>query len=98
MGFQIDSGDSSDKLLVSGGSGFDNAQEQNVIIIPITSRIPSGEEGYIKENGITVINFDKSKQVVCEICSLTLKLMKGLESHKKAKYGDDGTCFYCSEC
>ena len=37
------------------------------------------------------------KQVVCEICSLTLKLMKGLESHKKAKHSDDGTCFYCSE-
>ena len=32
-----------------------------------TSRTPSGEEGYTKENEITVINFDKSKQVVCEI-------------------------------
>ena len=42
-------------------AGYDNAQEQNVIIIPITSRTPSGEEGYTKENEITVINFDKSK-------------------------------------
>ena len=47
-------GDSSDNLLVSGGgSGYDNDQEQDVIIIPITSRTP-GEEGYTKENGITV--------------------------------------------
>ena len=34
-------------------------------------RTPSGEEGYTKENEITVLNFVKSKQVVCEICSLT---------------------------
>ena len=38
------------------------------------------------------------KHVVCEICSLTLKSMKGLENHKKAKHNDDGTCFFCSEC
>ena len=57
----MESVDSSDKLLVSGGSGYDNDQEQDVIIIPITSRTPSGEEGYTKENEITVINFDKSK-------------------------------------
>ena len=30
-------------------------------------RTPSGQEGYTKENEITVLNFDKSKQVVCEI-------------------------------
>ena len=45
-----------------------------------------------------LINYDKSKHVVCEICSLTLKSMKGLENHKKAKHNDDGTCFFCSEC
>ena len=94
----MESVDSSDKLLVSGSSGYDNDQEQDAIIIPITSRTPSGEEGYTKENEITVINFDKSKQVVCEICSLTLKLMKCLEKHKKARHSDDDTCFYCSEC
>ena len=60
-------------------------------------RTPSGEEGYTKENEITVLNFDKSKQVVCEICSLTLKSMKCLEKHKKARHSDDDTCFYCSE-
>ena len=52
-------------------------------------RTPSGQEGYTKENEITVLNFDKSKQVVCEIC---------LEKHKKARHSDDDTCFYCSEC
>ena len=41
----MESVDSSDKLLVSGSSGYDNDQEENVIIIPITSRTPSGEEG-----------------------------------------------------
>ena len=51
-------------------------------------RTPSGQEGYTKENEITVLNFDKSKQVVCEIC---------LEKHKKARHSDDDTCFYCSE-
>ena len=61
-------------------------------------RTPSGQEGYTKENEITVLNFDKSKQVVCEICSLTLKSMKCLEKHKKARHSDDDTCFYCSEC
>ena len=80
----MESVDSSDKLLVSGSSGYDNDQEQDAITIPITSRTPSVIEGYTKENGVTVINFDKSKQVVCEICSLTLQLMKGLESHTSA--------------
>ena len=93
----MESGDSSDNLLVCCGPGYDNDQEQDAITIPITSRTPSVIEGYTKENGVTVINFDKSKQVVCEICSQTLKSMKGLESHKKAKHSDDGTCFYCSE-
>ena len=63
----MESVDSSDKLLVSGSSGYVNDQEQDAIIKTITSRAPSGEEGYTKENEITVINFDKSKQVVCEI-------------------------------
>ena len=61
----MESVDSSDKLLVCGGSGYDNDQEQelDVIIIPIRNRTPSGEEGYTTENGVTVINFDKSKHV-----------------------------------
>ena len=84
----MESVDSSNKLLVSGSSGYVNNQEQDAIIKTITSRAPSGEEGYTKENEITVINFDKSKQVVCEIC---------LEKHKKARHSDDDTCFYCSE-
>ena len=74
------------------------ADVQDAITIPIKGRTRSVSEGYTKENGVTVINFDKSKEVVCEICSLTLKSMKGLESHKKAKHSDDGTGFYCSEC
>ena len=94
----MESGDSSDNLLLFGGPWYDNDQEQDANTIPITSRTPSVIEGYTKKNGVTVINFDKSKQVVCELCSLTLKLMKGLESHKKAKHCNDGTCFYCSEC
>ena len=51
----MESVDSSNKLLVSGSSGYVNDQEQDAIIIPITSRTPSGEEGYTKENEITVI-------------------------------------------
>ena len=57
----MESVDSSDKLLVSGSSGYVNDQEQDAIIKTITSRAPSGEEGYTKENEITVINFDKLK-------------------------------------
>ena len=91
------SGDISDNLLVNGGPAYDKDQEQDATTIPITSMTPSVIEGYTKENGVTVVNFNKSKQIVCEICSLTLKSMKGLESHKKAKHSDDGTCFYCSE-
>ena len=94
----MESRESSDILLVSGCPGYDNDQEQDAVTIPIKSRILSVVEGYTKENGVTVVNFNKSKQIVCEICSLTLKSMKGLESHKKAKHSDDGTCFYCSEC
>ena len=56
----MESVDSSNKLLVSGSSGYVNDQEQDAIIKTITSRAPSGEEGYTKENEITVINFDKS--------------------------------------
>ena len=75
----MESRDSSDTLLVSGCPSYDNDQEQDAITIPIKGRTPSVSEGYTKENGVTVINFDKSKEVVCEICSLTLKSMKGLE-------------------
>ena len=93
----MESRDSSDTLLVSGCPGYDNDQEQDAITIPIKGRTPSVSEGYTKENGVTVVNFNKSKQIVCEICSLTLKLMKCLEKHKKARHSDDDTCFYCSE-
>ena len=93
----MESRESSDNLLVSGCPGYDNDQEQDAVTIPIKSRIPSVVEGYTKENGVTVVNFNKSKQIVCEICSLTLKLMKCLEKHKKARHSDDDTCFYCSE-
>ena len=94
----MESRESSDNLLVSGCPGYDNDQEQDAVTIPIKSRIPSVVEGYTKENGVTVVNFNKSKQIVCEICSLTLKSMKCLEKHKKARHSDDDTCFYCSEC
>ena len=52
---------SSDNVLVNDGLGNDNNQE--LIIIPITKRTPSPstQEGYSTENGVTVINFDKSK-------------------------------------
>ena len=68
----MESEDSSDNQLDCGGPGYDNDQEQDVIIIPIINRTPSAAEGYTTENGVTVINFDKSKHVVCEICSLKL--------------------------
>ena len=73
---------SSDNDLVNDGLGDDNNQE--LIIIPITKRTPSPstQEGYSTENGVTVINFDKSKHVVCDQCSLS---MKCLENHMKAK-------------
>ena len=87
----MESRESSDNLLVSGCPGYDNDQEQDAVTIPIKNRIPTVVEGYTKENGVTVVNFNKSKQIVCEICSLTLKSMKGLTIHKKAKHSDVGT-------
>ena len=62
----MESVDSSDKLLVCGGSGYDNdqEQEQDVIIIPIKNRTPSAAEGYTTENGVTVINMLYVKYVV----------------------------------
>ena len=71
--------DSSD--VSEDGLGDDNDKE--VIIIPITKRTPSTEEGYSIENGVTVINFDKSKHVVCDQCSLSLRSMKCLENYMK---------------
>ena len=62
-----ESEDSSDNQLDCGGTGYDNDQEQDVIIIPILNRTPSAAERYTTENGVTVVNFDKSKHV-CEIC------------------------------
>ena len=82
----MESRESSDNLLVSGCPGYDNNQEQDVIIIPILNRTPSAAERYTTENGVTVVNFDKSKHVVCEICSLTLTSMKYLERHKKVYF------------
>ena len=81
----MESRESSDNLLVSGCPGYDNDQEQDAVTIPIKSRIPSVVEGYTKENGVTVANFNKSKQIVA------LKSMKGLKIHKKAKHSDVGT-------
>ena len=59
------------------------------------------EIGFRTENGVTVINIDKSNMsndaiVVCEICSSTLKSMKYLERYMKSVHR--GTCFYCFEC
>ena len=36
--------------------------------IPLTNRTSSSEEGYTTENGVTVLNFNKSKHVVCDKC------------------------------
>ena len=82
----MESEDSSDSQLDCGGTGYDNDQEQDVIIIPILNRTPSAAERSTTENGVTVVNFDKSKHVVCEICSLTLTSMKYLERHKKVYF------------
>ena len=89
---------SSDNVLVNDGLGDDNNQE--LIIIPITKRTPSPstQEGYSTENGVTVINFDKSKHVACDQCSLSLRSMKCLENHMKAKHNANDSSFYCSEC
>ena len=59
----MESRESSDNLLVSGCPGYDNNQEQDVIIIPILNRTPSAAERYTTENGVTVVNFDKSKML-----------------------------------
>ena len=75
--------------------------DQEVIIIPIKDKTrdlsPSGL-GYRTENGVTVIKIDKSNNgnVVCEICSSTLKSLNNLERHMKAMHSH--TCFYCNEC
>ena len=87
---------------MEGVDSDDNDQE--VIIIPIRdkTRDPSPAAiGFRTENGVTVINIDKSNMsndanVVCEICSSTLKSMKYLERHMKSVHR--GTCSYCSEC
>ena len=88
--------DSSD----SDGYGYGNNQE--AIVIPIRRRndqaAPAEVEGFSTDNGVTMINFAKSKQVVCDKCSVSLKSMKCLEKHMKDKHNDLETCFYCSEC
>ena len=73
--------------------------EEEAIIIPIkdkTSDPSPAAIGYRTENGVTVVSIEKSKNVVCEICSATLKSMKYLERHMKSVHSD--TCFHCSEC
>ena len=84
---------SSDNVLVNDGLGDDNNQE--LIIVPNRTPSLSTQEGYSTENGMTVINFDKSKHVVCDQCSLS---MKCLENHMKAKHNANDSSFYCSEC
>ena len=61
--------------------------DQEVIIIPIkdkTSDPSPAAIGYRTENGVTVVSIEKSKTVVCEICSATLKSMNYLERHMKS--------------
>ena len=87
---------SSDNVLVNDGLGDDN--NQDLIIIQNRTPYLSTQEGYRTENGVTVINFDKSKHVVCEQCSLSLKSMECLENHMKAKHNANDSSFYCSEC
>ena len=65
--------DSSD----SDGYGYGNNQE--AIVNPIRRRndqaAPAEVEGFSTDNGVTMINFAKSKQVVCDKCSVSLKSM-----------------------
>ena len=72
----------------SDNDGHGNENDQELIIIPIKNRTKLSGEGYSTENGVTVINFDKSKHVVCDKCSLSLKSMKCLENHMKAQHND----------
>ena len=75
-----------------------DGHHQEVIITPIKIKTrdssPSAPD-YRTDNGVTVINIDKSSysNVVCEICSSTLKSLKNFERHMKSKHK-----FYCSEC
>ena len=90
---EVDSDISSD----SDGHGDNNNQE--AIVIPITKRNdPAPVEGCNTENGVTIIYFAKSEQVVCEKCFVSLKSMKCLEKHMKDKHSDNETCFFCSKC
>ena len=50
----------------SDNDGHGNENDQELIIIPIKNRTKLSGEGYSTENGVTVINFDKSKHVVWE--------------------------------
>ena len=70
MKMEVDS-DCSD----SDGHEYDNNQE--AIVIPITKRNDTAlAEGFRNDNGVTKINFAKSKNVVCDKCSVSLKSMK----------------------
>ena len=48
---------------------------------------------------VTKINFAKSKNVVCDKCSVSLESMKCLKKHMKDKHNDDDDDddFYCSD-
>ena len=80
----------------SDSDGHGNENDQELIIIPIKNRTKLSGEGYSTENGVTVINFDKSKHVVSDKCSLYLKSMKCLENHMKSQHNDSS--YFCSEC
>ena len=70
---------------------YDNNQE--AIVIPITKRndqaASAPAEGFrTYDNGVTMINFAKSKQVVCDKCFVSLKSMKCLEKHMQDKHSE----------
>ena len=70
MGVDNDSSDS---------DGYVYGNNQEAIVIPIRRRndqaAPAEVEGFSTDNGVTMINFAKSKQLVCEKCSVTLRDM-----------------------
>ena len=45
-----------------------------------------------------MINFARSKQVVCEKFSVSLKSIEYLEKHMRDMHSNQETCYYCSEC
>ena len=41
---------------------------------------------------------NNNQTVACDQCSLSLRSMKCLENHMKAKHNANDSSFYCSEC